>query len=333
VRGGAGGHELGHGGAGGGKVEVAEGVGAGGEGEACAKGGGEGVRLRGVLRGRREALLGGSGRWWQGGFFRFGEVAEDGPHDAAEPAGGELGAPGSGAAEGFVDGDDAAHLEHDELGVFAGGLRVWEDLEGGLDHLEARRAGGCVERVAGARAFELAVEGDGLAGLELVFEVSAVEPHALYGFADVLRGRRGASRGEGLGGRWGGEKALHSGVGGGVGGSDAYGHFEDGAGAGAEEDGAADFADEGGHVSGVVEGEGLGVEAVFVAEGEVVEEVFDGVDTAFGEIGGDAFADALDELDGRGEFERHGVDGSSGGVALCIRYAWQRNGWGSAAMK
>ena len=57
------------------------------------------------------------------------------------------------------------------------------------------------------------------------------------------------------------------------------------------------------------------MEAVFVAEGEVVEEVFDGEDAAFGEAGGDAGADVLDELDGRGELERHGFDGSSGGRA------------------
>ena len=62
----------------------------------------------------------------------------------------------------------------------------------------------------------------------------------------------------------------------------------------------------------MVEGEGLGVEAVFVAEWEVVEEVFDGGDAAVGEAGGDAVADALDEFDGGGELERHGFDGSSG---------------------
>ena len=109
-------------------------------------------------------------------------------------------------------------------------------------------------------------------------------------------------------------EALHGGVAVGVGRGDADGHLEDGAGAGAEEDGASDFADEGGHVSGVVEGEGLGVEAVFVAEGEMVEEVFDGGDAAVREAGGDAVADALDELDGRGEQKRHGFDGSSGGT-------------------
>jgi len=147
-----------------------------------------------------------------------------------------------------------------------------------------------------------------------------VEPHALYGFEDVLRGRRGASRAQCVNRGWGGEEALHGGVAVGVGRGDAYGHFEDGGGAGAEEGGAADFADEGGHVAGVVEAEGLGVQAVFVAEGEVVEEVFDGDDAAVGEAGGDAVADALDEFYGRGELERHGLDGSSGSCAgECVR--------------
>ena len=119
-----------------------------------------------------------------------------------------------------------------------------------------------------------------------------MEPHALDGVED------------GGGGR---EEALHGGVGFGVGRGDANGHFEEGAGAGAEESGATDFAEEGGHVAGVVEAEGLGVEAVFVAEGEVVEEVFDGEDAAFGEACGDARADALDGVYGRGMVERHRV--------------------------
>ncbi len=64
------------------------------------------------------------------------------------------------------------------------------------------------------------------------------------------------------------------------------------------------------------------MEAVFVAEGEVVEKVFDGEDAAVGEAGGDAVADALDEFYRGGEMERHGFDGSSGSCAdgelLCV---------------
>jgi hypothetical protein len=53
------------------------------------------------------------------------------------------------------------------------------------------------------------------------------------------------------------------------------------------------------------------VEAVFVAEGQMVEEVFDGGDAALGEASGDALADALDELYVGGEVHRHGFEDSS----------------------
>jgi hypothetical protein len=48
------------------------------------------------------------------------------------------------------------------------------------------------------------------------------------------------------------------------------------------------------------------VEAVLVTEGKVVEEIFDGMDAALGEVGADALTDAFDEFDGSGERERHG---------------------------
>ena len=112
MRGSAGRHELGHGGAGGWEVEVAECLHAGGELLTGAEGGREG--FFGMLIG-------------------FGEVFEDSPEDAADASGGEFAACGSFAGEGFVDGDDAAHLEEDEFGVFSGGVGVGEDFKGGLD--------------------------------------------------------------------------------------------------------------------------------------------------------------------------------------------------------
>jgi hypothetical protein len=42
------------------------------------------------------------------------------------------------------------------------------------------------------------------------------------------------------------------------------------------------------------------VEAIFVAEGQVVEQVFDGGDAAFGQARSDAIAYALDEFYRRG---------------------------------
>ncbi len=143
---------------------------------------------------------------------------KDRPEDAAKPAGGEFRPPGGFAAEGFVDGDDAAHFEGDELGVVTGGGAVGEDFEGGLDDFEAGTAGDRVEGVAGARGFEFAVEGDLLAWAELIFEVGAVEPDALHCFEDGGRSGEEASHGGfGVGGWW----------------SDADCHFEDGIGSGA----------------------------------------------------------------------------------------------------
>ena len=188
--------------------------------------------------------------------MRGGEVFEDVPEDATAPAGGEAGSPGGGAAEGFVDGDDAVDLERYIFFVGAAGGR--EKLELRLDHFEAASGG--------AGGFELAVEGDHGAEGEAIFEVSAIEPHGLDG-----------------------------------GGALADSHLEEGHAGGAEEGGATDLADDGGHGAGFELGDGLGMEAVFVAEGEMVKEVFDGVEVAAGEFGGDAIADALDEAEGCGE--------------------------------
>ncbi len=69
------------------------------------------------------------------------------------------------------------------------------------------------------------------------------------------------------------------------------------------------------------------MEAIFVAEGQVVEEVFYGFDAAFGEVGCHALADALDEFDGRMEGKRHEVEDSSGGVVDIgngVEDAWAR---------
>lgn len=129
----------------------------------------------------------------------------------------------------------------------------------GLHHLQSTaRAGG----------FDLAIEGEHLAGMELAFEPGAVEPEALHG-GDAL----------------------------------TDGHFKEGHAAGAEEGGAADFGDDAGGFAGLEIGEGAGVEAVFVAEGEMKEEVFDGEDALVAEEFGDGGADALNVLDWRFEGE------------------------------
>ncbi len=249
VRGGGGGHQLDHRRSRFGEVDGFEGLEARGKMKAMEERGGE--RLL-----RFDAVSAAA----------LNKFLEDGPDDAAHPFGGELGSPGSGAAERLVYGDDAAHFEHGELCVGACGSGRGEDLELWLDHLEA--PGGCALSCdgggshGGAGGLELAVDGDHLAELEFVFEVSAVEPDALDG-----------------------PQAL------------AERQLEHWPGACAQEDAATHLADNRGHGAGDERGHGLRVEAVLVAEGEVIEEVFDCVDAAGGEAGGDALADPLDELD------------------------------------
>ena len=211
-----------------------------------------------------------------GGAAALDELFEDGPDDAAHPLGGELGAPGSGSAEALVYGDDAAHFEHGEFSVRAGGSGLRQDLELGLDHFEApggraltgdRRGGH-----GGARRFEFAVYGDHLAGLELVFEIGSMEPDALDG-AEAL----------------------------------AQGELEHGAAASAQKGRSADLADDGGHGAGNELGHRLRVEAIFIAERQVIEEILDCFDAAFGETFADALADTLDELYRGREFQHTAI--------------------------
>ena len=149
----------------------------------------------------------------------------------------------------------------------------------GLDHFKTAGSwdAGSPRGHGGTGGFELAVDGDHLAELKFVLEIAAVEPDALHG-SQTLPQR----------------------------------HLEHGARAGAEQDGAADFADDGGHGSGGERGDGLGVDAIFVAEGQVVEQVFYGFDAAGGEGGADALANAFYKFDRGGEF-KHRDDGTSYG--------------------
>ena len=270
VRGGGGGHQFQHGRAGFGEVDGAEGGEAGGEVEAAKHCGWEGLRDGAEFV--DPTRDGGAVTNGAPGFGGWVEVFEDGPDDAAESIWSRVWRPRRWCRR--------ATRRRGRCGPF----RAWrirrrdrcagfgQDFELRLDHFEA--AGGGAESArgcgghGGAGGFELAVDGDHLAELELVLEIRAVEPHALDG-AEAL----------------------------------AEGHLEDGAGAGAEEDGAADLADDGGHGAGGERGDGLRVEAVFVAEGQVVEQVFDGFDAAGGEGGGDALADAFYVFDRGGEFE------------------------------
>ena len=79
----------------------------------------------------------------------------------------------------------------------------------------------------------------------------------------------------------------------------AHGHFKDGHAAGAQQRHAADFADEAGHFARDQFLDRLGAETVLVAEGQVVEQIFNGGDALFLQRLGDAWANALDELQRR----------------------------------
>ena len=138
------------------------------------------------------------------------------------------------------------------------------------------------EITRGAGRLHLAVERDHLAGFEFAFKVGTVEPEAFHG-----------------------------------GGSLAYGHFKDRHGAGAQQRGAADFGDDGGHLSGHKFVECARVQAVFVAEGQMEEQVLHGEDALFFQCRRDLRTDAFNELHGGVELEhisdRINYELSSGG--------------------
>ena len=191
----------------------------------------------------------------------------------------EQGAEPAGAefADGGVDGNDASHLEGGfDLGVGFSGV------EGVVGVTEDFDLGLDDLELAGvAVGFHLAVGGEGLSGMEAALKVGAIEPEALNGGA-----------------------------------AGAEGEFEDGDGAGAEEGGAAHFADDGCHLAGLELGDGLGIGAIFVAEREIEEKVFDGVNAFFGEAFGDARTDALGILNTGSERENLGAY-ASGGSGHC----------------
>ena len=90
--------------------------------------------------------------------------------DATEPTGGQPALPG-----GFVDGHDAADFERSRQLLFRG---VSATVVGSFsDDLELRL--GELKFAAAIVLLDLAVQGDDLAGLELVPKVSGVEPDTL----------------------------------------------------------------------------------------------------------------------------------------------------------
>ena len=104
------------------------------------------------------------------------------------------------------------------------------------------------EVAGGARRLDLAVDGYCLPGMELALKIAAMEPDALERVAPL-----------------------------------ADGEFEDGHLSRAQQNGAADLCDDAGHFAGLQFIETARILAVLIAKGEVVEQVFGGLDAFCGE--------------------------------------------------
>src|ERR1700761_1142744 len=105
-----------------------------------------------------------------------------------------------------------------------------------------------LETTRRARCLYLAEDGDSLASLKAVLQIGATKPDALQR-SDALSKR----------------------------------HLEDGHCAGAQQDGAAYFANDACHLAGDQFIESARIGAVFIAEGKMIEKVFRGADFLFGE--------------------------------------------------
>ena len=90
----------------------------------------------------------------------------------------------------------------------------------------------------------------------------------------------------------------------------ADGHLEDGHAAGAKEAEGADLSNHAGHFAGSELADAARIQAIFIAEWQVVEQILDGADALFQQNFGKARADAFDILDAGREFE-HRDDGKS----------------------
>ena len=104
------------------------------------------------------------------------------------------------------------------------------------------------EIAGGTRGLDLAVEGHGLSGVEFAVEVGSVEPDALEREASL-----------------------------------ADGEFEDGHAAGAQQSRAAHLGDDAGSLAGLQFVEAAGILAVLIAKGQMVEQVFGGLNVFGGE--------------------------------------------------
>ncbi len=80
-------------------------------------------------------------------------------------------------------------------------------------------------------------------------------------------------------------------------------HLKDRHSAGAEQTRIADFGDDGRHLAGAEFGNATGIQAVFIAERQVMQEIVNGFDALGGQNFGEARANAFHELNWGAEFK------------------------------
>ena len=158
----------------------------------------------------------------------------------------------------FIDRHDAADFERFNV---LGGFQVKLAFAAAVQKLKLRL--GDLKAAAFPSFFHLAIERDELAGLEAVTQVFTVKPDAFQGGASL-----------------------------------AGDQLKDGhAVARAKDGGVADFGNDGGHLSGAQLANAARIQAVFIAERQVIEQVFNSGDVLLRQPFGNARANALNEFD------------------------------------
>ena len=182
------------------------------------------------------------------------KILQRGVDDAPKPSGGQ-----TALSSGLIDGHDATDFERCHQLLFRGiGAAVFSSFS---NDLELRL--GELEFAAAVVLLNLAVQGDDLAGLELVPQISGVEP-------DTLQPRPPLPGG----------------------------HLKDGHSAGTEEAGGPHFSNHGSHFSSPQFRNTPRVEPVFVAKRQVVQQVVESLNVLGRQELGKFRANALHVLNG-----------------------------------
>ena len=165
------------------------------------------------------------------------------------------------------------------------GIAVARRFRGIVQDLELRLQD--LEAMAAAIAgFDFAVQRDQHAGAKLVLQIGRVEPDALQRVAAL-----------------------------------ADGHLEEGHAAGAEEAEGAHLGDDAGHLARPQLADAARIQAIFVAEGQIVEQVLDRADALLQQDLGEPRADAFDVLHVGGEIEHRVMVNEEQRMLLAARYS------------